>query len=251
MNPDEAKSLLLLYRPGTADADDPQIAEALAVANQDPELARWLGEHCARQEKFRAKFQQIKPPAGLKDQIVSEQAARARIISWRRNAIFAAVALVVALGVLATLLLPRPATDDTLAIYQSRMAKIASTGYRMDLQTNEQAAIRAYLAAGNAPADYVLPGPLEKTATTGCAIESWRGAKVSMVCFRTGKPLPPGQSSDLWLFVVDRAAVKNAPETGAPQFARVNNLMTVTWTQGDRLYVLGMEGGEPALKEYL
>ena len=34
MNRDEAKNILLLYRPGTADAEDPQIAEALALAEQ-------------------------------------------------------------------------------------------------------------------------------------------------------------------------------------------------------------------------
>jgi len=49
MNHNEAKDILLLYRPGTADVADPQIAEALALAQRDAELARWFGEHCARQ----------------------------------------------------------------------------------------------------------------------------------------------------------------------------------------------------------
>ena len=34
VNPNEAKTILLLYRPGTADAEDPQIAAALALAKQ-------------------------------------------------------------------------------------------------------------------------------------------------------------------------------------------------------------------------
>ena len=33
---------------------------------------------------------------------------------------------------------------------------------------------------------------LTKVAVTGCAIQSWQGAKVSMICFRTGKPLAAG-----------------------------------------------------------
>ena len=85
MNRDEAKTILLLYRPGTADADDPQIAEALALAKQDPELTRWLVEHCARQETLRAEFRQITVPAGLKEQIISEQAARTRAGIRRRT----------------------------------------------------------------------------------------------------------------------------------------------------------------------
>ena len=252
MNRDEAKTILLLYRPGTADADDPQIAEALALAKQDPELTRWLVEHCARQEALRAGFRKITAPAGLKEQIISEQAAQEKSASWRRNAVLAAAAVAaVALVVLAPLWFQHRGVDETFAIYRSRMAGIALRGYAMDLATNNPAQVRAYLAQNHAPADYVLPAPLGKTAVTGCAIESWQGAKVSMICFRTGKPLPPGQQSDLWLFVVDRSSVKNAPPIGSRQFAQVNKLMTVTWTEGDKLYVLGTEGDEQTLRQYL
>jgi hypothetical protein len=45
--------------------------------------------------------------------------------------------------------------------------------------------------------------------------------------------------------------VKNAPPMGSRQFVQVNKLMTVTWTQGDTLYVLGMEGDEQKLQQYL
>jgi len=251
VNRNEAKTILLLYRPGTADADDPQIAGALGLAKQDPELTRWLVEHCARQEALRAGFRQITAPAGLKEQIVSEQAAQEKIISWRRNAIFAVAAVVVALVALAPLWFQHRGNEETFAIYRSRMADVALRGYTMDLATNNPAQVRAYLAQKQAPADYVLPAPLEKTAVTGCAIEGWQRAKVSMICFRTGKPLPPGQQSDLWLFVIDRSTVKNAPPMGSRQFVQVNKLMTVTWTEGDKLYVLGMEGDEQTLQQYL
>ena len=251
MNRDEAKTILLLYRPGTADADDPQIAGALGLAKQDPELTRWLAEHCARQEALRAGFRQITAPAGLKEQIISEQAAQEKIISWRPNAIFVAAAVVVALVVLAPLWFQHRGNEETFAIYRSRMVRVALQGYSMDLATNNPAQVRAYLAQNRAPADYVLPAPLEKTAVTGCAIEGWQGAKVSMICFRTGKPLPPGQQSDLWLFVIGRSTVKNAPLMGSRQFVQVNKLMTVTWTQGDTLYVLGTEGDEQTLRQYL
>ena len=86
----------------------------------------------------------------------------------------------------------------------------------------------------------------------GCAIENWQGAKVSMICFRTGKPLPPGQQSDLWLFVIDRSRVKDAPPAGSRQFAQVNRLADGDLDgQGDKLYVLGMEGDEQTLRQYL
>ena len=251
MNRDEAKTLLLLYRPGTADAGDPEIAAALELAKQDPELTRWLVEHCARQEALRAGFRQITAPAGLKEQIISEQAAQEKIISWRQNMVLAVAAVVVALVVLAPLWFQHRGNEETFAIYRSRMANVALRGYTMDLATNNPAQIRAYLAQNHAPADYVLPASLEKTAVTGCAIEGWQGAKVSMICFHTGKPLPPGQPSDLWLFVIDRSMVKHAPPMGSRQFVQVNKLMTMTWTEGGKLYVLGTEGDEQTLRQYL
>ncbi len=251
MNHNEAKTILLLYRPGTADADDPQIAEALALAQRDPELARWLKEHCARHEAMRAGIRKITAPAGLKEQIISEQAAHERISLRRRNAILAVAAVMVALIALAPLWYPHRPDYDTFATYRDQMASIALRGYGMDLTTNNPAAVRAYLAQNQAPADYVLPAPLGETATVGCAIQNWQGAKVSMVCFRTGRPLPPGDQSDLWLFVVDRSRVKDAPPAGSRQFVQVSRLRMVTWTEGDKLYVLGTSGDEQALKRYL
>lgn len=250
MNREEARNILLLYRPETADAGDPQIAGALALAKSDPELARWLDEHCARQNALRMKFRQIAAPAGLKEQINSERAAHERFIFWRRKAVFAAVTVVVAFVILAPLWFHSRA-DDTFAIYRSRMVSAALRGYAMDLTANNPAQIRAYLAQNHAPADYVLPVPLEKIAVTGCAIESWQDVKVSMICFYTGKPLPPGEQSDLWLFVIDRASVKNAPPAGPPQLARVNDLITAVWAQGTKLYLLGTEGDEQTIRRLL
>ncbi|MGD1089138.1 MAG: hypothetical protein ABR955_10500 [Verrucomicrobiota bacterium] len=250
MNREEARNILLLYRPETADAGDPQIAGALALAKSDPELARWLDEHCARQNALRMKFRQIAAPAGLKEQIISERVAHERFIFWRRKAVFAAVTVVVAFVILAPLWFHSRA-DDTFAIYRSRMVSAALRGYAMDLAANNPAQIRAYLAQNHAPADYVLPAPLEKVAVTGCAIESWQDVKVSMICFHTGKPLPPGEQGDLWLFVIDRASVKNAPPAGPPQLARVNDLITAVWAQGDKLYLLGTEGDEQTIRRLL
>ena len=253
MNINEARNLLLLYRPGTADADDPQIAEALALAKREPELAAWLEEHCARQAVLRAGFRQITPPPGLKEQIISEQAAQGRALRRRSHLTLAGMtAVVVALiGFLTWPRTPPPAADDTLAVFQQQMAGIALRGYGMDLTTNDPAPVRAYLARNKAPADYVLPAALQKAAMAGCAIEGWQNAKVAMSCFRTGRPLPSGQASDLWLFVVDRSALKNAPAAGPPRFATVNRLATAVWTQGDKVYLLGTEGDEPILRQFL
>lgn len=251
MNLQEAKTILLLYRPGTADAEEPQIAEALALAQREPELACWLQEHCARQEALRAKFRQIPIPAGLKEQIISEQAAKARAIHWRPRLALAAIVALLLLAVGSLFWFPRHPGDDTLAVYRNQMAGIALRGYGMDLTTNDPVQIREYLAQKSAPSDYVLPEPLQKAAVVGCAVQGWQDKKVAMICYRTGRPLPPNQASDLWLFVVDRASVKDAPEAGQMRIATANRLVTAVWTQGDKVYLLGAEGDEATLRAFL
>lgn len=258
MNRDEAKQILLLYRPGTADADDPEVAAALALAKDDPELSRWLAEHNARQTALREKFRQIPVLAGLKEQIISEQAAKSRAAS-RRNKIVgvaAVAAVLISLLVLAHSFWPFGGNSNgelanTLDNYKSQMTAATMSGYSMNLLSSDSGKIQAYLAGAQAPSDYVLPAGMKNVATMGCAVELWRNSKAAMICFRTGKPLPHDQVGDLWLFVVDRAAVKDAPDSSAPEFAKVNGLMTATWTQGDKLYLLSTEGDESDIKKFL
>ena len=250
MNSNEAKTNLLLYRPGTADADDPEVAESLRIAQHDPQLTGWLEEHCARQEVLRSKFRKIAPPEGLREQILSEHAAFSNITVRRRSVVVAmAAAFAVLIGLV--LLWIQPHAENKFTNYRTRMVSTALRGYTMNLETNDLAQIHAFLAQQRSLSDYVLPAALQKVAATGCATLTWQSAKVAMVCFHTGKPLPPGENSDLWLFVIPRASVTDAPPVGSLQFAKVNKLITASWTQGDKVYLLGTEGDEQTVKRFL
>jgi hypothetical protein len=258
VNHDEVKQILLLYRPGSNDAEDPEVAEALALAQGDPELSRWLAAHNARQTALREKLRQIPVLAGLKEQIVSEQAAKSKAASRRGKIVglAAVAAILIALLALAHSFLhfggaANGQVVNTLDNYKGKMTAATTGGYSMDMLSTDAGRIQAYLDGAQAPSDYVLPAGMQKVAMTGCAVEHWQNAKAAMICFRSGKPLAHDQYGDLWLFVVDRAAVKDAPEMAAPQFAEVNGLMTATWTQGNKLYLLGIQGDESDIKKYL
>jgi len=255
MNRTEAKTILLLYRT-PADAADPQMAEALALVEQDAELARWFSEYRATQQLLREKFREIAVPAGLREQIISEQNAVRKNAARRDRWVMAGAvaAIVVALAVFSLFLLPRgpkPLAANSILVFRGQMIDFAAGNYAMDLATNDPAQIKAFLAQHGAPADYALPPSLAQATSAGCAVKDWNGAKVTMICFLTGKPLSPGAGGDLWLFVIDRRAVKDVPAGDTPQVNQLDHIVTASWTQGDKLYLLGTPGTEPDIRKYL
>jgi len=247
----EAKKVLMLYLPGTADAENAEFAEALELAAHDVELNRWFEEYCKTQMILRRRFEEIAVPSGLKEQIVSEHRAWQAQRRLRRVTVLAGAGACCAL-VLAGVWFFRPPQDEkTLPAFGRRMAKVVRTGtYLMDVETNDVATIRSYLAANQAHADYKVPKPLEGVENTGCGVLRWQNQKVSMICFRSGRPLDPGEKSDLFLFVIDRRAVTDAPRSSQPRFTRQNQMTTATWVEGEKLYFLAATGDEAFLRQY-
>jgi hypothetical protein len=250
---DEAKRIAALYRPGAPELADPEMAEALELARIDAELRAWFEEHSASQSAIRDAFRAIKPPEGLEAQILSERIRTGREASWRKPVrLAAATALVLAIVILITEWSGRPSAgkDLNFSSYRSRMVGTALRLYGMDMETNDLPAIRGYLQAKQALADFTLPQGLGTATATGCGVLTWQGNRVSMVCFKTGRPLKPGQVTDLYLFVINRSAAPGAPAGAAPKFAPENRLMTASWTEGDLLFLLATEGDEEALRQY-
>ncbi len=241
MTRDEAKFILLRYRPGTSDAEDPPIQEALALANSDAALAEWWTQQVTRQHLMRDTFRQIKAPAGLKEQIISEQRAAGRMSEHRRQFGTALVAVVIVLTATISGFIwhtLRPAPDNTMAVFEQEMTRTALRGYVMDLQTNDAEAIRAFFRDRQAPSDYTLPRSLQQIALVGCSVETWQAVKVSMLCLATGARTAPGAQNDLWLFVVDQKSVTDAPGDSRPHPFKISRLAGETWSDHGKLYLL-------------
>jgi uncharacterized membrane protein YbaN (DUF454 family) len=239
----EAKQVLLLYRPGTADAQDPEVAAALALVKQDPELRRWFDQHCAFQQAMRRKVRQIAPPPGLKARILGAHKVIRSRVWWQNPVWLAAAAAVVLLATLALFWL-RPRVPDQFADYQHRMVGAALRDYRMDVVTNNMEVVRRVLSEKGAPADYAVPPRLQQLALTGGGALRWRSNPVAMVCFERST------NQMMYLFVIHRSALKDPPPA-APRVAKVNKLMTASWTQGDNSYVLAGPEDPEFLQKFL
>jgi uncharacterized membrane protein YbaN (DUF454 family) len=243
----EAREILLLYRAGTADAVGTEMAEALALARQDPELGRWFEQHRAFQKAMRAGFRQIEVPAHLKASLlIQKQAGRTFVIpqAWWRKPMWltAAAAVLLVLGLAGAWLGPR--SPDRFANFQSRMVGAAQLAYRMDLETNDMQQVRMFMANRGAPADYDLARGLEHLQLTGGGRLTWRNNPVAMVCFDRG------DKQMIFLFVMKRSAVKDPPPR-TPQLVKVRQMLAASWTHGDNTYVLAGPEEADFLKKYL
>ena len=99
----------------------------------------------------------------------------------------------------------------------------------MPLMTNDPASIRAPSWHWNhgvtAGTSNCRPAASDKAADQP-AVENWQGAKVSLICFRTGKPLPPGAHtgplSAFWCRTA--ASVKASLPKTAQEYAKISTV---------------------------
>ena len=243
MTPSQAKEILLLYRPGMADAEDPQVVAAVDLVRRDPELARWFERHLAFQNAMRATFRQIGAPAHLKAALLAQQKIVRPSLWWQRPVWLSAVAALVLILGLAVLWL-KPAGPNRFANFQARMVSTALREYRMDLVTNDMRQLRQFIAGKGAPSDYQLTKGLEQLSLTGGGCLQWRSHPVAMVCFNRG------DDQMLFLFVMKRSAL-NDPPPAAPQVSKVTDLQTVSWSQGEYTYILAGPEEPQFLRKYL
>jgi hypothetical protein len=261
MNSEQAKNILALFRPGTADRNDPGFQAALESARPyappaqgqdkpDPALARWFQDHCSSYLSIRDKFVNIPVPQGLEEKILAGVPPYdRRVVEFPTRVFLRAAAVLVLCVAVAALFWRSHGRQDDFRIYRSRMARTALQSYGM-VKSHDLQMINLFFAAHDAPADYVLPEGIARARPVGCAVVQWQGRPVSMLCFRSGQPLPPGQESDLWLFVVDKSSVRNGPPARPPVIAQVNRLTTAAWSQDGKTYILAGAGDEEFLRKY-
>jgi len=238
MNNEEAKLILQAYRPGGQDAHDPRFREALEQAQRDPELARWFANEQALDSRINAKLKTaIAPPANLKSQLLAQRKILRPVAWWRQPVWQLAAAACLALLLTVAAIWLKTARASGFAQYRSEMAEFAGLKLdRLDLMTRDVAEVRRWLVQQNSNGDFVVPAGLDGRPSVGCRLLEWKGRKVSLVCFE----LQNRQIAHL--LVVDRDAFRNAPAE-SPVFNQVGEVATVSWSRGNKTYLMASKGG--------
>lgn len=227
-----------MYRPGIDDANDPVITDAIQ------NCTRWLEQQQAVDAALGRKLKQIPVPAGLEREIFTGRKIVRVVIWWRRPALLTAAAAAVVLAIVASYWWRQPQPQN-FASYRQTMTRLVWGDYKMMLETNDLNAVHQFLVANHGPAGYVLTPAMQKLPAEGCTLIDWHGKRASLIC------LDRGQAPDLFLFVANRSALPHAPQSQVPEFTRIGQMRTASWTIGDTTYVLASRASEDDLRKFL
>lgn len=274
MNNDEAKFILHAYRSDGRDATDPQLAEALAQARRDPELARWLAEQTALDTAISNKLQTVPVPVDLKISILAgRKIMPLPVTPWWRIRVHPAATvatLAVTFGLIGYLTLHEPPgpkanlesftrdiTDYLGKGYgvlprQAHLATMqvnyfGAQSYRMNYRSTSLEDIRHWLRENGGHSEFAVPSNLQKPLSFGCAIMEWRGHRVTLLAFQTGRSLPQDK---VHLVIINYDALPDAPNRSQPRVAEGEDWTTAAWTEGPLTYLLMAPGDREAMGKY-
>ena len=230
MNSEEAKQLLEVYRPGSADAADPRFAEALERVQRDPELSHWLKAQNEFDGLMAEGLRTVEAPADLKASILASRQV-IRVPFWRETRVRVAMAAcAVGLAVLGTSLLGQRAPHFP-EFREELVARAWSGDAHLDFESSDVVRIRQWLAKQQATPDLSLPSGLQNARVHGCRMVEVDNRRVPMLCLSEG-------SRHLHLFVVDGGMFAGLPTAETPDFQKCGAWKTASWQQGERTFVL-------------
>ncbi|MEM8955779.1 MAG: hypothetical protein AAGD22_16615 [Verrucomicrobiota bacterium] len=275
MNTEEAKRILGGSGPDHRDLNDSLYAEAMKLAETDPELAAWLEREWAFDQDMASAFRDMEVPDGLADAIVSgvcsfdegdaqelvrdessvvligeePPVANGKIVSighFKRR-LWMVAAVLVAGAFLTVFFLFPPAVkfpeDDfsSIDVFRDHMALFANSRFVLDYSTKDLGEAREWLRDRGAPVYDSTPAAIAAYRAMGCKTFDWGGKAVSLVCFVNG------HGDLVHLFLLERGAMGDleSGELSLPEVAVRRDLETGGWSDADFVYLL--VGSEPGV----
>lgn len=247
MNHEEAKRWLSGFHEGD-DADEREIAEALALLEKDVELQKWW----AREQMFDSwvskKLDESPVPSSLRPKILNRnpnknlESFHTPISIWSVMAVAAVILLLVGFAMAL-----RPEPQVTFGdVMKAGMGVVSRDDFKPEHFTPDLSEIRQWIQARGGMATFRVQSGLQQGGTIGCRVIKVRGVKVSIICFHS-----PDQKGALHLIVFDRAKLIGTPPVSALT-SQNGNWSSAYWADENHGYVLvtnlGMDAIQAALK---
>jgi len=216
MDKEEAKLILGCYRPNGRDALDPEMRQALEMAEHDPELAEWFKMEQALDGVICEKVSQCQAPESLKTSIIAGRKLVAFETRWKSPQLLAMAAMVIALIAVAGVIIPSEnggvgsaqVAQDGFLKFRSEMVNFVQNGFELDVRSGNTEDLDMWFMKHSTPlVDSEATQHLAKNVM-GCKAFNWDGKPVSLMCYRMG------EGKVLHLFVMD---FKNQAAPGLPR----------------------------------
>ncbi len=255
MTRDEAKVILQSCLAHDAMPGDERMEEALAMVQQDEELAAWFENEMSFDQIVRDKIAEVAPPPGLKERILAAAPATgntpipfpAQERSWWQNPKFISLAACIILVFTFGSLLFDPQSleaDPDIPDFYQDVAHTSKQLPALESNSDDLDELRAYLSSRGAPSPGPLPEKVDPLEEVGATAFIWQGSPVALVCMHDG--------SDYQLFVIDLAVFgdDDVPPTHA-ELHQVEDVALMAWASEGHLYVLTVVGSVDSLQSLM
>jgi len=248
MDTTEAKLILSAYRPGrddqaTGDDSLPDLGEALASLETNPELARWFADQSEMDETLRAAFEEISPPPDLRERILAS--SKITPFPSRATRLWLAAAACVLLGLSLFPILSRQPSLSPASLEAQIPGLNALHHHDLASKPGQLESIRTWLTAHGGAADFHLPSGLTQSQGVACEVTTIDETKVTILCFHLG------DQGVAHLYIVNRSDLKNPPGGLDPTFRQRGGTAIASWSQDDRSYFLSKPGDIGELRQLL
>ncbi|MGI8889366.1 MAG: hypothetical protein ACR2G0_01085 [Chthoniobacterales bacterium] len=239
-----ARLILQAYRPGLEE-EDPDVAQALQMAEQDPEMGHWFAEEQAFDRAIATHLDAMPAPFGLKTRILAQGNAKPVPQPWSWVVKLAGVAALLFLLVQVANLVRAPSQPSVrMADFASEMVSFIRISPRLEMSGDNLGTIEKWLSQKNMP-PMDVPRNVAALEPVGCRILSFRAQKVTLICFQRA------DDGLAHLFVVNRSAMPEMKPGGKPVFAQEGEWATASWVDKDSVYMVTVKGGTETVKKFL
>jgi len=241
----EAQQILSALRPNGSEANEPLFEDALALAESDPKLRAWWEAQQRFDRRVSAKLSSVPVPDNLRDTILAAPKVAAFPPQWRHRSLLVAAALVALLCVAGVFWSINPSGPlDSTELANEVSTALGTTGPQVAMTSTNHQEVKAWLKAQNAPVGD-MPPKFEGLPSIGCQKYYVRGHVLSVVCFTLGN------GREAHLFMIDKSALADPPDSHGPQFDRLNGWNVATWSDSHTSFVLATNGTMDDLKGLL
>ncbi len=241
MDKEEAKLILGCYRPNGKDALDPEMRQALEMAEHDPELAEWFKREQALDGVICEKVCECKVPESLKTSIIAGRNMVSFDPRKKTPQLLALAAMLVAVIAVAVMIVPSGGNNSSAVVaqqgfsdFRAEMVDFIHNGFELDVRSGNTEDFDMWFMKHSTPfVDSVSTEHLAQNAM-GCKALNWDGKPVSLMCYRMGE----GKVLHLFVMDLEKDAVDGLPQQETKLLAKVNELNTASWQENGKAYLL-------------